>query len=81
MNDAPVGRCDFLDVLEESVVVKRPVKVSLRGGDEFTDRVQSVVTEGGEDFVQFAAHGRVAMTQISRAEPTPHAPASYDDKL
>jgi hypothetical protein len=81
MNDTPVGRCDFLDVLEESVVVRRPVKVSLRGGDEFTDQVQSVTTEAGEDFVQFARRGKIAVTQISRAEPTPHAPASYDDKL
>lgn len=80
MNDKTT-RCDFLDVLEESVVIKKPVMVSLQGGDSFTDQVQNVITEDGEDFVQFVQHGRVAMKQISRAEPTEHAQATYDDKL
>jgi len=83
MNDAPTVRCDFLDVLEESVTIQKPVTVELRDGKSFTDQVQDVVTESGEDFVNFAAQGRVPVTQIKRCEPSPaaHQPATYDDKL
>jgi len=77
------GRCDFLDVLEEAVKFKKPVTVELQGGESFTDSVQDVVTESGEDFAEFEQRGRVPVSQISRCEPSPriHNTPSYDDKL
>ncbi len=83
MNDAPTVRCDFLDVLEESVTIHKPVQVELKDGERFVDQVNNVVTEAGEDFVQFAVHGRVPVSRIARCEPSPdaHEPHSYDEKL
>lgn len=77
------NRCEFLDVLEEAAKIKTPVTVELRGGDSFTDSVQDVVTESGEDYAQFERRGRVPVSQISRCEPSPriHDAPSYDDKL
>lgn len=77
------GRCEFLDVLEEAVKLKQPVTVELQGGESFSDGVQDVVTESGEDYAQFERRGRVPVSQISRCEPSPrtHDAPSYDDKL
>ncbi len=74
-------RCDFLDVLEEAVVLKKPVKVELRDGQRFVDRVKDVVTAAGEDFAEFEDHARIPVTQIVDCEPTSHAPPSYMRKL
>jgi hypothetical protein len=59
------NRCDFIDVLEESVTTGRPVSVTLRGGQHFNDHVRDVVTERGEDFAIFRDHERIAVTDIS----------------
>ncbi len=59
-----IGPCDHLDVLEESVVRKRPVHVQLFDGSSFTDQVQDVVTENGEDFALFAEKGRVPVRKM-----------------
>lgn len=59
-----VGRCDFLDVLEEAVLRHRPVAVQLRAGDAFTDEVVDVVTEQGDDFAVFRSHARVPVGDI-----------------
>lgn len=67
-----VGRCSFIDVLEEAVLVHRPVAVALRDGERFIDIVVDVVTENHEDYAVFAAHERVAVTEIvaaTRADP------------
>lgn len=67
-----VGRCSFIDVLEEAVLVRRPVAVALRGGERFIDRVTDVVTEDHEDYAVFANHDRVAVSRIAaatRADP------------
>ncbi|WNG35127.1 hypothetical protein F0U60_16955 [Archangium minus] len=67
-----VGRCDFLDVLEEAVLKHRPVAVQLREGEAFIDLVVDVVTEQGDDFAVFKSHERVAVGQIlavTRAGP------------
>ncbi len=72
MNQDALGRCDFIDVLEEAVVVKKPVAVTLRDGTSFIDEVKDVQTEDGQDWVVFKAHPRVAVAQIeaaTRAEP------------
>jgi Rho-binding antiterminator len=69
-----VGRCSLIDVLEEAVLVARPVAVRLRSGETFLDTVADVVTEGGDDFAVFRSHGRVAVGQIealTRAEAEP----------
>lgn len=59
-----VGRCDFLDVLEEAVLRRRPVAVELRAGATFTDEVVDVVTEHGDDFAVFRSHARVPVGDI-----------------
>ncbi len=72
MNQDELGRCDFIDVLEEAVLRHRPVAVQLREGDAFIDEVVDVVTERGDDFAVFKSHERVSVGQIlsvSRAEP------------
>ena len=66
-----VGRCDFIDVLEEAVLRRQPVAVQLRGGESFIDAVVDVVTEQGEDFAVFRSHPQVAVGDIlamTRAE-------------
>jgi Rho-binding antiterminator len=67
-----VGRCDFIDVLEEAVLRHRPVAVQLREGEAFIDEVVDVVTEQGDDFAVFKSHERVSVGRIravTRAEP------------
>jgi transcriptional antiterminator Rof (Rho-off) len=75
MRQDEIGSCDFLDVLEEAAVVKRPIAVKLRDGQAFIDEVKDVVTQGGTDFVEFLIRGRVPVRDIlgaSRAEPPRH---------
>ncbi|MHB8874242.1 MAG: hypothetical protein ACYC8T_11195 [Myxococcaceae bacterium] len=60
-----IGRCSFVDVLEEAVLRRRPVAVRLREGLSFIDRVVDVVTENGDDFAVFAAHPRVSVGEIA----------------
>lgn len=83
MHETAHGRCDFIDVLEESVVIHQPVTVALRDGVTFIDRVKDVITQSGEDYVHFQDHGRMALTRIVRATPSPLAdePSGYDAKL
>jgi Rho-binding antiterminator len=67
-----VGRCSFIDVLEEAVLVHRPVALALRDGTRFIDVVTDVVTENGEDYAVFHSHERVPVTDIAaatRADP------------
>jgi hypothetical protein len=71
-----LGRCEFLDLLEEAVVLDRPVEVELKNGAHFEDHVREVVTEDGEDWAVFVDHSRVAVSAISdcrRAGPRPSA--------
>ncbi|MFP2925935.1 hypothetical protein ACLESO_12100 [Pyxidicoccus sp. 3LG] len=76
MSQDEVGRCDFIDVLEEAVLFRRPVAVQLRAGDTFIDQVVDVVTEQGDDFAVFRSHARVpvgdilAVTREPPASPT-----------
>jgi hypothetical protein len=67
-----IGRCDFIDVLEEAVLRRRPVAVELREGETFIDQMVDVVTEAGVDFAVFRSHPRVAVVEIaavSRSRP------------
>lgn len=66
-----VGQCDFIDVLEESVIRRRPVAVQLRAGETFIDQMMDVVTEAGTNFAVFRSHDRVPVREIvavSRSE-------------
>ena len=72
-----LGSCDFVDVLEEAVLVKKPVAVELRDGTTFIDQVTDVTTESGQDWAVFRSHPRVLVRDIAaatRAEP-PRRPA------
>jgi Rho-binding antiterminator len=80
MSQDDIGRCDFIDVLEEAVLRRRPVAVQLRGGETFIDQVVDVVTERGDDFAVFRAHARVPVGDIlavTREEPQPQEPLSH----
>ncbi|KFE71889.1 hypothetical protein [Hyalangium minutum] len=60
-----VGQCDFIDVLEETVLRRRPVAVQLRAGELFIDQMMDVVTEAGTDFAIFRTHPRVPVREIA----------------
>lgn len=59
-----IGRCDFLDVLEEASVSRQRVDVELRSGRRFHDRVSDVITEKGREFVEFEMNGRVPLEEV-----------------
>ena len=68
-----VGSCSFVDVLDEAVLVKRPVAIELRDGTTFIDQVTDVTTDSGQDFAVFRSRPRVAVRDIAaatRAEPS-----------
>ena len=62
-----VGRCSFIDVLEEAVLRRRPVAIQLVDGSTFIDEVLDVVTEQGDDFAVFRSHDRVPVGEIHAA--------------
>lgn len=71
MKQDDLGRCDFLDVLEEAAVRRTPVAVRLRAGETFIDTVTDVLTESGTDFAVFEKHPRVRVGEVeavTRAE-------------
>ncbi|HXT97406.1 MAG TPA: hypothetical protein VN853_13980 [Polyangia bacterium] len=75
-----MDRCDVIDVLEESVTLRRAVTVELKGGGRFVDQARDVVTAGHEEFVRFRDHDQVAVRDISFCAPAePHEP-SYASK-
>ena len=63
-----LGRCDYLDVLEEAVLRRWAYAVQLRSGECFTDQVVDVLTEGGDDFAVFRVHPRVRVGDIATLE-------------
>lgn len=66
-----VGRCSFIDVLEEAVLRRRAVAVQLRAGEAFIDQVTDVVTEDGDDFAVFRSHTRVSVGAIEAVTREP----------
>jgi hypothetical protein len=81
-----MDRCDVIDVLEESVTLRRAVTVELKGGGgRFVDHVRDVVTPGKDEaekgeWVQFRDHGQVPVADIAFCAPAePHEP-SYASK-
>src|SRR4051812_39037759 len=57
---------DLLDMLEESVMTRRPFVVRLRDGREFEDRVQEIIKWEGQDHVVFRDHELTPLHAISR---------------
>jgi len=67
-----LDQCDIIDMLEEAVTLDRAVAVQLRNNAHFVDRVRDVVTRDGVDWVIFAVHGTVPVSDVhscARAEP------------
>jgi len=56
---------DVIDMLEESVMLKRPVQVQLQDGRSFEDRVQEIVKWEGSDHVVFKDHELTPLNRIS----------------
>lgn len=69
-----LGNCDFLDVLEETVLMHTRAKVELLDGTAFEDRLRDVVTHDGVEEVEFANHEPVLLRDIAAIsrEPLPH---------
>jgi hypothetical protein len=66
---------DFIDMLEESKMRRLPVRVELRDGSVFEDRVTDIGKWDGEDQVAFADHEFTPLRRISsirRAFPVEH---------
>ena len=76
-----VERCDFIDMLEESAKMHRPLAVTLRGETRFADSVRDVVTEEGEDYALFRDHGLIPVSDILDCVWTGPRDDSYDRKL
>lgn len=62
-----VGRCGFLDVLEEAALRKAAVAVTLRSGETFLDVVTDVVTRDGADRAVFRDRGEVPVREFAAA--------------
>ena len=73
---APGGRlgvmssstCDVLDRLEEAVLRRSSVRVTLQDGRTFVDDVREVVTENGHDYGVFSGAGKIDVKQMSNCE-------------
>lgn len=66
-----LDKCDVLDRLEEAVLRKSAVRVTLSDGRTFVDQVSEVVTKQGHDYGVFAQAGELdvgLMTDCERAE-------------
>jgi hypothetical protein len=67
-----LDRCDVLDALEESVKLKRAVRVEAKGGLRFVDHVREVIQVDDKEWAIFRDHDRLPVDDISfcaRAEP------------
>jgi Rho-binding antiterminator len=59
-----IGRCDFIDVLEEAATTHRKVDVELEGGGSRTTHIVDVVTHDGDDFAVFTGGDEVSVTRL-----------------
>lgn len=66
-----LGRCDFLDVLEESVLMRARVHVTLMDDTSFEDRITDVITKDGQEFVHFAGREPLELRQIATVSRDP----------
>lgn len=63
-----LGRCDFLDVLEETILMKTEATIELVDGTVFLDRIVDLRTEGGDDVVHFGRHSVIPVGDIAAVE-------------
>jgi len=75
-----MDRCDVIDVLEESVTLKRPVTVELKGGGHFVDQPRDVVTADDGEWVKFREHDQMLVDDIAFCAPAEPTAASYNGK-
>jgi hypothetical protein len=75
-----MDRCDVIDVLEESVTLRRPVTVELKGGKHFVDQPKDVVTADHREWVQFHQHEQIAVDDIAFCAPASPPEATYRGK-
>jgi hypothetical protein len=68
-----------IDLLEESIAFQRPVTVVVKSGYRFVDQVREIVTELDEDWVVFAANGRIRVSDIAGCSPTQQLGANASD--
>ena len=61
---AEIGRCPFLDVLEEAAVRQSPVELELRGGERLHERIADVEATPAGDVVVLASGRRVAVEHV-----------------
>jgi len=75
-----LDRGDVLDLLEESVVLSRPLHVQLKGGSAFVDETRFVVSDEGEDWAVFRVHDTVPVSKIAFLAPAEPPEPSYRGK-
>jgi hypothetical protein len=63
-----LDRGDVIDMLEESQLRRTPVRVTLRDGRSFEDRVTDIGKWDGEDHVAFADHEFTPLRRISSCQ-------------
>ncbi len=71
---------DIIDMIEESVMLRRPVVVELRDGRVFEDRAQQIVKWQGEDHVVFHDHELTALHAISAVRRGRPPEMTYDGR-
>ena len=71
---------DVIDMLEESAMLRRPVRVELRDGRVFEDRVQEIIKWEGADHVVFHDHELTPLHAISGIRRVRPPELTYDGK-
>ena len=62
--DGRIDRCDALDRLEEAVLTRRPLTITVEGGKRVTGRIADVVTELGDDHAILEDGQRIGVSHI-----------------
>lgn len=75
-----LDRGDVIDMLEESIMTKRPFVIVLKHGHEFEDVVTAISARDGEDHVTFAKHEEQPLRHISSCRRAWPLEATYDGK-
>jgi hypothetical protein len=76
-----LDRCDVLDLLEDSMRLKRELIVELKDGGRFVDEARDVVTDDDrEEWALFRSHEQVPVRHISFCAPAVAPEPSYRGK-
>lgn len=71
---------DVIDMLEEAVMLRRPIVVALRDGRVFEDRVQDIIKWNGADQVVFHDHELTPLHAISSVQRARPPELTYDGR-